>query len=294
MDDCKLRTKFSNIRVWKSKGERAPHKPFLILYALGRLQRKEERMVLYTEAKEVLKALLQDFGPPRLTRPMYPFIYLSNDGIWELQGKGAIDTKGYYSEKELSDRKIKGGFTKEVYALLLQNPILITDIAQDLLAQNFPDLMHEDILNMVGLQIQFSKTKRNPEFRRRILQAYEYSCAVCGFSVWLGKIPVSLEAAHFKWRQAGGPDTEDNGIALCTMHHKLFNHGAFTVTPSLQIQVSEFAHGKRGFDEWLLKFHGNNLRLPLKRHYKPKDTYINWHVREVFKGPGLYMSGTDC
>lgn len=148
-------------------------------------------MVLYTEAKEVLKMLIQDFGPPCFSRPMYPFINLSNDGIWELQGEGEIHTKGHYSEKELSDRKIKGGFTEKVYSALLQNPILVTDIIQNLLAQNFPDSMHEDILSMVGLQMQFNKIKRNPGFRIRILQAYGYSCAVCGSSVWLGKIPVS-------------------------------------------------------------------------------------------------------
>ena len=37
---------------------------------------------------------------------------------------------------------------------------------------------------------------------------------------------LGIEAAHIKWHQAGGPDTEDNGLALCTLHHKRFDRGA--------------------------------------------------------------------
>lgn len=193
MNEQEIKTAFANIKVWKRREERAPHKPLLILYALGRVQRKEKRMVLYTEAKETLKQLIEDFGPPRLSRAMYPFIYLSNDGIWELQGEEKIHTKGHYSDKELSAQKIRGGFNEEIYSMLLNNPRLLTDVAQNILEQNFPSSMHEDILSTVGIQLNFTpKIKRTPEFRTRILRVYEYSCAVCGFSVWLGQLPVSL------------------------------------------------------------------------------------------------------
>lgn len=75
----------------------------------------------------------------------------------------------------------------------------------------------------IGLDIEFKgKRSRDPNFRNKILRAYKYSCAVCGFNVRLGNNLVGIEAAHIKWHQAGGPDREDNGIALCSMHHKLF------------------------------------------------------------------------
>lgn len=290
MDKQELRAAFSNLKIWKRREERAPHKPLLVLYSLGRVQRQEERMVLYTEVKETLKNLIEDFGPPRMSKPMYPFIYLSNDGIWELEGEGEIHTKGHYSEGELKEKNVRGGFPEQIYKILLHDPKLLTDIAQDLLEQHFPETLHEDILSMAGLQLQFgSQVKRNPQFRSRILQAYEYSCAVCGFSVWLSQLPVSLEAAHIKWHQAGGPDSEKNGIALCTLHHKLFDRGVFTLTHSLHIQVSEAAHGKVGFDEWLMRYHGGNLRLPIRPQYEPNNVYINWHNEEVFKKPGRCM-----
>jgi putative restriction endonuclease len=73
--------------------------------------------------------------------------------------------------------------------------------------------------------------------------------------VRLGDTLVGLEAAHIKWYQAGGPDAEVNGIALCSLHHTLFDRGAFTLSDSMRIQVSERAHGSTGFQEWLMVFH---------------------------------------
>lgn len=40
---------------------------------------------------------------------------------------------------------------------------------------------------------------------------------------------------------SGGPDSEANGVALCALHHKLFDRGAFTLSKDMKIQVSEKA-----------------------------------------------------
>lgn len=89
--------------------------------------------------------------------------------------------------------------------------------------------MHEDILQAIGFDLederQSEKRNRSPNFRENVLRAYEYRCAVCGFDVRMGHYPVGLEAAHIKWHQAGGPDIEVNGLALCALHHKLFDRG---------------------------------------------------------------------
>jgi putative restriction endonuclease len=64
-----LLDRFSGITVWKHGGERAPHKPLLILYALARLQRGEPRPIPFDDIEKDLSDLLQDFGPPRPPRP---------------------------------------------------------------------------------------------------------------------------------------------------------------------------------------------------------------------------------
>lgn len=156
---------------------------------------------------------------------------------------------------------------------------------------HFSETLHEDILRQVGLEFIYQgKRQRDPRFREKILRAYEYSCAVCGFNVRLGNNLVGVEAAHIKWHQAGGPDSEENGIALCSMHHKLFDRGVFTLSDTRTFLVAEVVNGTNGFEEWLMRYHGQTLRSPIHPAYRPELSYVNWHVREVFKGPERYYS----
>ena len=51
--------------------------------------------------------------------------------------------------------------------------------------------------------------------------------------------------------------------------------------------ASEQAHGTTGFGEWLLTFHGKPPRKPQSPRYKPEEHIIDWHHREVFRGPAM-------
>jgi hypothetical protein len=60
--------------------------------------------------------------------------------------------------------------------------------------------------------------KRDPPFRRRVLTASGGRCAVCGFDVRLGPVPVAPGAAHIRCHQAGGRTRRATGwrCACCT------------------------------------------------------------------------------
>lgn len=284
-----IKEKFDKITVWKRGGERAPHKPLLVLYALGRLLRDEKRLIPYEEIDNELGNLLKDFGPSRSSyRPEYPFWRLQKDSIWELDGteKLKLTSSGDAKKKELISYCVKGGFKESIFQELKKNSDLFKEIVQELLYSNFPPSIHEDILQAVGIDISDADTKRkrSPEFREKVLRAYEYRCAVCGFDVRIGHRPVALEAAHIKWHNAGGPDTEVNGLALCALHHKLFDRGAFTFSDDLIVMVSDRANGTQGFQEWLMKFHGEKLQFPQSKNYLPHQDFRKWHVKEVFQG----------
>ena len=252
MQPEELKEKILNLRTWKQGGVRAPHKPLLLLYTLGRLVRNEPRLVSYAEAKDILKKLLIDFGPYRKVHyPGFPFVRLSNDGsIWELNGLKTLNTTKDWSDRQLIENNTFGGFTEEVYKLLCEDKNLVAELARLIFNHNFTDTFHQDILDQVGLDLEVgTKTIRSPDFRNRILRAYEYRYAVFGFNVQLTDTLVAVEAAHIKWHQAGGPDREENGIALCSMRHKLFDRGVFTLSNALVFQVAETAHGTTGFEE---------------------------------------------
>ena len=86
MEKEQIRQRFENLNVWKSGGQRAPHKPLLLLYALGRYQQGKSRLMPYAEIESDVKQLIADFGPPRKNiRPEYPFWHLKSDGFWEVQ-----------------------------------------------------------------------------------------------------------------------------------------------------------------------------------------------------------------
>nr|WP_309119876.1 hypothetical protein [Paenibacillus sp.] len=145
--------------------------------------------------REELKALLIEFGPVRKSyHPEQPFVRLARDGFWEVD---AVSGMSAPKDKKLVLTHAAGGFSDEAPNLLQGDRALIYELAHGVLEEHFPDTMHEDILERVGLnQLVFKKKPRDPQFRERILRAYEYCCAVCGFNVRLGNHLVAVEAAH--------------------------------------------------------------------------------------------------
>jgi len=64
---------FDRIKPWSRGDERAPHKPLLILYALGRWQRGEHGPVPFADVAQDVDDLLREFGPPRQSfHPEFP------------------------------------------------------------------------------------------------------------------------------------------------------------------------------------------------------------------------------
>lgn len=287
MNADELKTKIQKLSIWKKGDQRAPHKPLLILYALGQMQAQSDRLLSYEETRVRLTELLREFGPIRKSyHPEEPFVRLKKDGIWMLDRE--VNEKSPNNRQLLNDH-VSAGFTSEVFGLLNEDQSLMQEVSQVILDKHFPETMHEDLLDAVGLDFTlYTRKKRDPKFRERILRAYGYSCAICGFNVRLAHTLVGIEAAHIKWHQAGGPDTEENGIALCSLHHKLFDRGVFTLTEERRMIVSQDAHGTHGFQEWLMNFNGKTVREPIQAYYYPNQTYLNWHVKEVFRGPS-YM-----
>ncbi len=279
--------RFDKLNIWKQGDQRAPHKPLLVLYALGRWQQGKAE-VTYKEAEPSLKALLREFGPPRKSdHPEQPFWRLQRDGVWIVKAPAGLQMKtgdDIPRVTAMRSHDVRAGFSPEVQAGLTADPALIAQIASRILERHFPESLHQDILNAVGLTLESdAKRKRDPGFRNRVLRAYEFRCAVCGFDVRLGSVSIALDAAHIRWHQAGGPDAEINGLALCVLHHKTFDLGAFTVTDNLLL-VSDQANGTAGFAETLMAFHGKPIRPPQRLDWRPERGHLEWHGREVFKG----------
>src|SRR3954452_24963472 len=270
--------RFDDLSIWKQGDQRAPHKPLLVLYALGRWQ-AGQKDVSFRQVEPDLTALLREFGPPRKSdHPEQPFWRLQRDGVWTVHAPAGLALKKGATiprVNELRAHDVQAEFSANVQAALSADPGLAATIATRILEQHFPESLHQDILNAVGLTLETSVTRRrrDPAFRQRVLKAYEYRCAVCAFDVRLGSVSIALDAAHIRWHQAGGPETESNGFALCVLHHKTFDLGAFTVSGGVLL-VSDQANGTTGFQETLMAFHGKAIRDPQHPAWKPEPRHL--------------------
>ena len=294
MTRAEILESFQNLNIWKSNGVRAPHKPLLVLYAIGKLLREEDTVV-YADAEQDLKYLLEEFGPWRRTyHPEQPFWRLRSDKgeIWEIPNSCKIGegirkngkSTGNPVIGDLRDHGV-GGFPKHIANKLRAETELTSEIVQNLLDAHFPFSYYEDILGTVGIGavLQIHQPCR-PVFREDILKAYNYKCAVCGFDVKMRHRPVALEASHIKWYRAGGPDKEvKNALALCSLHQRLFDRGVLTLSTDYEVLISEYANGSVGFEEWLMRFDGKTINKPQRKCDYPCPDYINWHLKEVFK-----------
>lgn len=309
MESNEFLQKLGQVKFWRRRGQRAPHKPLLVLLALGRVAQGRERLAPYEgDIEPSLTDLLKRFGPPRKTiHPEHPFGRLRNDGLWEVPEGAAlpVTSQGDLLKSGLIENAVTGGFPAPIYDLLISDSALVQQAAQTILYEHFPYSLHEDIRAAAGFPSEFlvrdapvvpyGPTVRPPVTRRRdrafrheVLRAYECRCAVCGFDLCLEDEILGLEAAHIKWHSAGGPNKVPNGLALCSIHHKALDRGALGLAPisgGFKVLISDKVHGANDTAQWFWDCHDAPLRRPRSSEFEPKAEFVRWHTREVFRPP---------
>ena len=87
---------------------------------------------------------------------------------------------------------------------------------------------------------------------------------MCGYDGRLGTEAVGLDAAHLRWWAFDGPDLVENGLCLCSFHHKLMDRGVLGL---------------------VLRLVGESLILPQRGQAPPAIDHITWHADQVFRAP---------
>ncbi len=288
--------RFVALRQYQRNGKRSPHKPLLVLMALGRLAQTGSSSLPWSAAEPVLARLIAEFGPPsrtgRAQSAAYPFTRLRADGVWVLDQDVPMDLVG-----PLAQRQVTGRFAPSVEDALRADPALASSVARTLVLSNFPETVAPEMLEAAGLDpdavlggqdaVPRGRGRpgrhRTPGWRFAVLQAWDRQCAFCGYDGQLAGATAGLDAAHVRWFSFGGPDDLDNGLALCTLHHKLFDLGALGLDTHMRVQVSSAftartAAGRALYDlDWRQLAPRPGTRLPAAGH-------VTWHRRQVFKG----------
>jgi putative restriction endonuclease len=281
----------AKLRQWSRSGTRAPHKPLLFLYALGRFQQDADEELRYSAVEEDLKQLLAEYGPSNRTTPAYPFHHLVSDGVWEVRTDRGQGSPGS-SVLELRTAGAAGRLAPELRAALRREPSLLGRMARLLLDLNFPPSLHDELCTAVGLepeleaeQLSAARRQRDRRMRELVLTAYEYRCAFCGYDGRIGAVPVGLEAAHVRWWAFGGPDAVDNGLCLCSLHHKLFDKGVLGIGEGHRVLVSQrFVGHSTSAREHVIALAGRTLVGPQPGTSPVAASHRSWHTGQVFHG----------
>lgn len=280
------------LRQWTRSGTRAPHKPLLLLYALGRFQEDADSELRYSAVEEDLQRLLTEYGPPNKTTPAYPFHHLVSDGVWEVRTDRGPGSPGS-GLRDLRELGATGRLAPELRTALRQKPDLLHRIARSLLDQHFPPSLHSELCESVGLRLEPAETgrlsvtrrQRDRRMRELVLTAYEYQCAFCGYDGRIGAVPVGLEAAHVRWWAFHGPDDVDNGLCLCSLHHKLFDKGVLGIDDGHRILVSQrFVGHSPAAREQVIALADRPLVGPQPGARPVAADHRAWHTSQVFHG----------
>jgi len=141
---------------------------------------------------------------------------------------------------------------------------------------------------------------RDARFRRQVMSAYQFKCAVTGLTV--GSLPEGratrlLDAAHIRPVGDQGPDSVTNGLSMTPTVHRLFDEGLVTLrwqqaelqllrSPGLEPEMIESP--EQGTTIRLET--GMRLILPSDRSSWPSPEQVRYHQRQVFKGPETLVS----
>lgn len=276
-------------------GKRHPHKPLLLLWLLGRVQRGETTAVSYDEVQEPVDRLLAEFGTPARRgkdRAAMPFFHLEPE-LWVKEASN-LSVELSDSGGRLRRAGARGHLRPEVETMLRQDPTLVADAARLLLDGHFTDTHVDLICGEVGLVLDdaprsvgslVERRRRDPRFRAAVLQAYGYTCAMCGWDGRFMQQSVGLAAAHIRWHGHAGPDTVDNGLSLCDLHHKLLDLGVIGLTPDLDLVVADdFVADSEVGHRLGHELHGRPLKPPQPRFDPPAEAHVTWHRSQVFRG----------
>jgi putative restriction endonuclease len=264
----------------------------LILLALSKFASTGSSELSWDSEVEVqLGDLLADFGIGKAGSQgaAYPFTRLRGDKFWELSRDVPND-----SVSSIQSAPISGKFSPELEAELKKNTNLVFECARAVAEKQFPDSIIEDVLIATGFNpeavlaapapnfIAEMSRKRDSKWPSKILSAWDRACAFCGFDGKIGVASVGLEAAHIHWFNFGGPDSLDNGLALCALHHKLLDRGVIGFASTSELKISNIyssvtESGKRVYD-----LHGYKLRLRIGTP-ELAESSVAWHQENVFR-----------
>lgn len=121
--------------------------------------------------------------------------------------------------------------------------------------------------------------RRDRDFRKSVLEAYEYTCCICGEKYCVGSSS-AMEAAHIIPKSKRGADLISNSLCFCPVHHWAFDRGYISVDRDCLIEVSNDLIEMIKEASWLSVYDGKKAHIP--EMMQPDPNALDWHRDNVF------------
>jgi putative restriction endonuclease len=169
-------------------------------------------------------------------------------------------------------------FKPEYLGLYLENISKIHNLDESELSklvefsdnENDEDFAGSISLGNEQLVVTHTRFKRDPNFRKKVYEAYNNKCAMCGIQLEL------IEAAHIvPHSHEVGTDDISNGVGLCSLHHTAYDKSLIYFENDFSIKINKNKMKyleKMGLDGGFRKFEElsfDKLQLPLNHILKP-------------------------
>ena len=287
----------ARLRVDRSTGDPAPHKPLLLLVILGLAERGRLGEVLDLTAELAFEFYSYFSVVHRRGRAApdvrLPFHHMRGDDLWtplledgEISDNRKRTAKARISpdlltfamdpqRRELGRRMLianyfKPGEQPALYALTGLEMRTNQEIAED--AQ-------------VGDVYVEESVGREARFRIDVVTTYNYTCALTRHRLLTIDGGSIVDAAHIRPFANSRNNETRNGFALSKNMHWAFDAGLWSADDDFRILVAKDAFAEQAPDvKPFADYDGVMLHLPADRLYWPDINHFQWHRRHRFRG----------
>lgn len=295
----------------KHRGEKAPHKPILLLAVIQLFEEgilAENRIHITPELVATFEKIWAALVPephwqPRLYLPFY-HLSTEKDPFWHIQSEGGLGDvlTSSYSPKSLHalDSVVAFAYLNSSVFELFMNSATRRIVKQKLLDEFFPNrtfdqhkLINDRKAYLTDIEDEFLGKKksaaeseiqyetRSSVFKVQVPRVYGYQCAISGLRV-SAKTSVSMvDACHIQPWHIAHNDTIQNGICLTPTLHRAFDRGLISISSDYLVLIADSVFDEdRNSTYALSQFIRQPLKLPIDPRLAPSQELLEWHRNE--------------
>ena len=196
-----------------------------------------------------------------------------------LQKRGIVGLLGGKKQVE----PIWKEFINNREALLFESERILAELEHTSIEHKFFDVLKGTEHLKGEYKLREVKTRVNQNvFRQIVLANYSGKCAISGID-----IPDLLLASHIiPWSKNEEERLNpENGICLSALYDKAYDKGYIGINEKFEIILSPLLKKKHEHDYYIKYFSPlQNAKIMMPQKYYPKKEFLQFHLKEVFKG----------